>query len=88
MVNIGDEITVKVTDIDELGRINLSRKDALTPEEWADEEARFAANGQHEREVRSERGGGRPRGGEARRSSQRDGDRNRPRDGGGRSRSR
>ncbi|WP_304171739.1 polyribonucleotide nucleotidyltransferase [Limnochorda pilosa] len=88
VVQLGDEITVKVTDIDELGRINLSRKDALTPEEWADEEARFAANGQHEREVRSERGGGRPRGGEARRSSQRDSNRNRPRDGGGRSRSR
>ncbi|MFS8615169.1 polyribonucleotide nucleotidyltransferase, partial [Limnochorda sp.] len=42
VVQLGDEITVKVTDIDELGRINLSRKDALTPEEWADEEARFA----------------------------------------------
>ncbi|MFS8493695.1 MAG: polyribonucleotide nucleotidyltransferase, partial [Limnochorda sp.] len=36
VVQLGDEITVKVTDIDELGRINLSRKDALTPEEWAD----------------------------------------------------
>lgn len=31
VVQIGDEITVKVTDIDEHGRINLSRKDTLPP---------------------------------------------------------
>jgi len=31
VVKVGDEITVKVTDIDELGRINLSRKDVLPP---------------------------------------------------------
>ncbi len=29
VVNIGDEITVKVTEIDKLGRINLSRKEVL-----------------------------------------------------------
>ena len=29
MVNIGDMIWVKVTDIDEKGRVNLSYKDAL-----------------------------------------------------------
>ncbi|NLC51540.1 MAG: polyribonucleotide nucleotidyltransferase [Firmicutes bacterium] len=29
VVNVGDEITVKVLDIDERGRINLSRKEAL-----------------------------------------------------------
>lgn len=29
VVNIGDEVMVKVTEIDKLGRINLSRKDAL-----------------------------------------------------------
>lgn len=33
VVNIGDEILVKVTEIDKQGRINLSRKDALTEEE-------------------------------------------------------
>jgi polyribonucleotide nucleotidyltransferase len=33
VVNIGDEILVKVTEIDKQGRINLSRKDAMTPEE-------------------------------------------------------
>ncbi|WP_242944248.1 polyribonucleotide nucleotidyltransferase [Lutispora thermophila] len=33
VVNIGDEILVKVTDIDKQGRINLSRKDAITDEE-------------------------------------------------------
>jgi len=32
VVNIGDEILVKVLEIDRQGRINLSRKDAL-PEE-------------------------------------------------------
>jgi len=29
VVNVGDEITVKVTEIDKLGRINLSRKEVL-----------------------------------------------------------
>ena len=29
VVSIGDEIVVKVTEIDRQGRINLSRKDAL-----------------------------------------------------------
>ncbi|EYE88186.1 polyribonucleotide nucleotidyltransferase [Fervidicella metallireducens AeB] len=33
IVNVGDEILVKVTDIDAQGRINLSRKDALKSEE-------------------------------------------------------
>lgn len=32
VVNIGDQITVKVTEIDQQGRINLSRKAVLTPE--------------------------------------------------------
>jgi len=36
VVNIGDEVTVKVTEIDSLGRINLSRKDVLPPPESAD----------------------------------------------------
>ena len=31
VVQVGDEITVKVTDIDEQGRINQSRKDTLPP---------------------------------------------------------
>ena len=31
VVNIGDEITVKVVEIDKQGRINLSRKDTLPP---------------------------------------------------------
>ncbi len=29
VVNIGDEVTVKVIEIDKQGRINLSRKDLL-----------------------------------------------------------
>src|SRR5690606_3410983 len=29
VLNIGDEVLVKVTEIDKMGRINLSRKDAL-----------------------------------------------------------
>ena len=29
IVSVGDEIIVKVTEIDRMGRINLSRKDAL-----------------------------------------------------------
>ncbi|MGO4500478.1 S1 RNA-binding domain-containing protein, partial [Paenibacillus sp. 2RAB27] len=30
VVNIGDQITVKVTEIDQQGRVNLSRKATLT----------------------------------------------------------
>ncbi|MEG1745195.1 MAG: S1 RNA-binding domain-containing protein, partial [Ruthenibacterium sp.] len=30
VVAVGDELLVKVTEIDQQGRINLSRKDALT----------------------------------------------------------
>ena len=33
VVNIGDEIMVKVIEIDKQGRINLSRKDALPDNE-------------------------------------------------------
>ncbi|MDD6794165.1 MAG: S1 RNA-binding domain-containing protein, partial [Clostridiaceae bacterium] len=33
VVSVGDEILVKVTDIDNQGRINLSRKDALKEQE-------------------------------------------------------
>lgn len=36
VVKVGDEITVKVTDIDEQGRITLSRKDVLPPPEKRD----------------------------------------------------
>lgn len=36
VVNVGDEILVKVTDIDKQGRINLSRKDALMDNERKD----------------------------------------------------
>lgn len=32
VVNVGDEITVKITEIDKLGRINLSRKEVLREE--------------------------------------------------------
>ncbi|MPM36936.1 Polyribonucleotide nucleotidyltransferase [bioreactor metagenome] len=33
VVSVGDEILVKVTEIDKQGRINLSRKDAITDDE-------------------------------------------------------
>ena len=88
VVQLGDEITVKVTDIDELGRINLSRKDALTPEEWAAEEARFSPNGQHDREGRGERASNPSRAAEQRRAARREAERHRARGGGGRSRER
>ena len=45
VVNVGDEVIVKVTEIDDQGRLNLSRRDALiekmgmTPENDLDEEA-------------------------------------------------
>ncbi len=37
VVNIGDEILVKVTEIDKQGRINLSRKDAMTEDNTTEE---------------------------------------------------
>ncbi len=42
VVSVGDHVLVKVTEIDEQGRINLSRKDAL-----ADIQAKKAANGEN-----------------------------------------
>ena len=38
VVSVGDEILVKVTEIDSQGRINLSRKDALTDSEEKEDE--------------------------------------------------
>ena len=38
VVNIGDEVLVKVTDIDSQGRINLSRKDAIRDQEKNEKE--------------------------------------------------
>ncbi len=37
VVNVGDEIMVKLTEIDKLGRINLSRKEALRDQKRAEE---------------------------------------------------
>ena len=39
MVNIGDEVTVKVLEIDRMGRINLSLKDVPQAEEKPEEKA-------------------------------------------------
>jgi polyribonucleotide nucleotidyltransferase len=39
VVNVGDEILVKVTEIDSQGRINLSRKDAIKKETEEDKES-------------------------------------------------
>ena len=38
VVNVGDIIKVKLIEIDDKGRLNLSRKDALEPEEAPVEE--------------------------------------------------
>ncbi|MGF7057113.1 polyribonucleotide nucleotidyltransferase [Brassicibacter mesophilus] len=40
VLSIGDEVLVKVTEIDNQGRINLSRKDALPKEEKSEEESK------------------------------------------------
>lgn len=71
VVKIGDEITVKVTEIDSQGRINLTRKGVLTPEEEAELAALAAArpapgpSRDMDRDRDRERGGRgrRPRGG-------------------------
>jgi len=64
VVNVGDEVRVKVVEIDSFGRINLSRKDLLTEEEKVSELAaalarKNAGNGRYAREARSGSSGGR-----------------------------
>ena len=55
VVNVGDEVIVKVTEIDDQGRLNLSRRDALVEiegavvEEGADEEAPRKPRGDRDR---------------------------------------
>jgi len=68
IVQVGDEITVMVTDIDPAGKIRLSRQAVL--EGWTAEEAMS-----HDRKGRSSGGGGRPGGSNDRRPSGRDGNR-------------
>lgn len=63
VVNIGDEVTVKVTEIDSLGRINLSRKDLLPPPEESDVGGR---NGSRQGQRPGERRRGPGRGGRGR----------------------
>ena len=77
VVNMGEEITVMVTDIDPQGKIRLSRQAVL--EGWTAEEAR-------EKDQRKP-GGGRPGGG-GRNGGGRGGDRDRRGDRGGRDRDR
>ena len=62
VVNVGDEIVVKVTEIDEQGRINLSRRDALIQLEGLEpvEDEEETARPQR-REGRRDRNGDRPR---------------------------
>lgn len=60
--NVGDEITVKVTEIDNLNRINLSRKEALRDERRARGEDVPDEEEPNDRPRRSG-GGGRDRGG-------------------------
>ncbi len=71
VVNVGDEIEVKVTEIDRQGRVNLSRKAVL-------QEAQGITNGDW---IVTERDrGGPPRGGNQNRDRERGGDRSRPRE--------
>ena len=39
VVNVGDQIYVKVTEIDDRGRVNLSRKEAMKEQSTKQEEA-------------------------------------------------
>ncbi len=56
VVNIGDEILVKVTEVDDRGRINLNRKDLLPPDPEKEKEARERI--QQQRSDRNTHGGG------------------------------
>jgi polyribonucleotide nucleotidyltransferase len=91
VVNIGDVIKVKVTEIDSMGRINLSRKAILLEEQGLSQEE-IAQRLEADKAERGPRGGGRDRGdrgGERRygRGGDRDRDRG-PRGGGDRDRGR
>jgi polyribonucleotide nucleotidyltransferase len=66
IVALGDEITVMITDIDDQGKIRLSRQAVL--EGWTPEEAKM-------RDSRHRSGGGRPQGGGGRYGGQRSNDR-------------
>lgn len=55
VVNVGDEVRVKVIQVDEQGRVKLSRKQALAEEGGTD-----GASGRPENAGASARGGGRP----------------------------
>src|SRR5690606_2924718 len=76
-VDVGDEVTVMVTEIDSLGRINLSRKAVLLGEDRSESPPPDRGRGG--------RGGGRPRNGGGRQqpSGGRGGDRERDRSRGG-----
>lgn len=45
IVSVGDDVRVKVVEIDNMGRINLSRVDAMTDEQKAEEKADAEARG-------------------------------------------
>lgn len=54
VINVGDEVEVKVEEIDSMGRINLTRKGLFSEEEMAEGESR---GGERGGEGRGERGG-------------------------------
>jgi len=59
IVRVGDQVMVKVLDIDEKGRINLSRRDALPPGEFPDSDS----GDERGRGGNRDDSGSRPRGG-------------------------
>ena len=61
VVNVGDEIVVKVIEIDEQGRINLSRRDALIQLEGLEPVEDEEDSRPQRREGRRDRNGDRPR---------------------------
>jgi polyribonucleotide nucleotidyltransferase len=68
VINVGDEVEVKVEEIDSMGRINLTRRGLFSEEEMAESEARGGERGGGDRPERGgdrpERGGDRDRGGD------------------------
>ncbi len=48
VVNVGDQVTVKVLDIDDRGRINLSRKEALPPDREGGSKSQEHERGRHD----------------------------------------
>lgn len=77
VINVGDEVEVKVEEIDSMGRINLTRRGLFSEEEMAEAETKKGDGDGERGERRPKRDGGRGRGRDRDRGDRDRGDRDR-----------